>query len=180
MLSLALKILCNLLRLFFNKLIYGKRYSSEIIERISAKATISLFENGRIRLQRNIELAPYVDIKVLGNGNLTIGQNVYMNSFCMISCQGKISIGEGCMFGPGVKIFDNNHKFSRLYGVSSKLNVGDISIGNNCWIASDAIILKGAQIGNNCIIGAGCIINSNVPDNSIIRLQQTLKIEELR
>lgn len=178
--SLVPTVLHNLQRYVINKWRYQGRYVSALIERISRKASIRLYEKGSIKLGRNIELAPYVDIKVLGYGNLTIGDNVYMNNFCMISCQGHVSIGNNCMFGPGVKIFDNNHRFSKDKGVSSELSKGNITIGNNCWVASGAVILKGAQIGDNCIVGAGCIINSTIPDNSIVRLKQIWSIEQLR
>lgn len=180
MVSLAFTLLHNLIRHLLYKVRYQGRYTSAVVERISLNTTIRLFGKGCINLGRNIELAAFVDVKVLGHGSLTIGNNVYMNKFCMISCQERISIGHNCMFGPGVKIFDNNHRFSKDKGVSSELSKGNISIGANCWIASNAVILKGAQIGDNCIIGAGCIINSAIPDNSIVRLRQTQEIEQLR
>ncbi|MBP8060970.1 MAG: hypothetical protein KAY30_03945, partial [Cloacibacterium sp.] len=38
-------------------------------------------------------------------------------------------------------------------------------------------ILKGVTIGDNCIIGAKCLINRNIPANSIIMSKvQNLKI----
>lgn len=180
MIRLYILLLANVIRHIFNKLRYGARYSSGWVERISPKATLSLFGKSTIRLGHNIELARYVDVQVHGQGRLTIGDRVYMNSSCMISCHGIVSIGNGCMFGPGVKIFDNNHRFARCKGVSTDLSVGSVNIGNNCWIASDAVLLKGADIGDNCVIGAGCVINSEIPANSIVRNNQNISIEPLR
>lgn len=159
---------------------YGSRYSSDIIERFSPLAKLALFGHGNIRLGHNIELAQYVDIQVHGIGKLSIGDKVYMNRGCMISCHGKVDIGDGCMFGPDVKIFDNNHRFAKDKGVSSSLNVGSVVIGKNCWIASGAILLKGADLGDNCVIGAGCIVNSKIPANSIVRNNRNISIESLR
>lgn len=177
---LYILLLHNFLRYVINRVLYGNNYISEIVERISPKATIRLFDKGRIKIGYNIELAPLVNIQVHGNGTLSIGNRVYMNRGCIVSCHSNISIGDGCLFGPGVKIFDNNHKFQYKVGVSTDLNIGNITIGQNCWIASDVIILKGAQIGDNCVIGAGCIINSFVDSNSIVRNVQTLNIESIR
>lgn len=42
------------------------------------------------------------------------------------------------------------------------------------------MILKGAEIGNNCVIGAGCVVSGKVPDNSIVKMKQTVEIEEIR
>ena len=71
------------------------------------------------------------------------------------------------MFGPCVKIFDNNHRFSREEGVSSDLTVGSVRIGDICWIASNVIILMGAEIGDNCVIGAGSVVTVDIPSNSL-------------
>ena len=92
-----------------------------------------------------------------------------MNRYCMVSAHGYVEIGDNCIFGPGVRIFDNNHKFSRENGANTELKIGSVKIGRNCWIASDAIILKGADIGDNCVIGAGCIINGSIPSGSLVR-----------
>ncbi|MGN1443454.1 MAG: acyltransferase [Acutalibacteraceae bacterium] len=113
------------------------------------------------------------------NAVLDIGDGVYFNENVMISCQKKVTVGSGCRFGPGVKIFDNNHLFSRENGVKSELSCGEVSIGKNCWIASNAVILKGAQIGDNCVIGAGCVIKEKIPDGSIVTVRQELKIRQI-
>lgn len=179
MLNLLLISGFNLLRLVSSKLRFGSRYQSPLFQRIHPLASIRLFHSGKIRLKHNIEIAPYTNIQVHGRGQLSIGARVYINRYCMVSCHDSISIGDGCMFGPGVKVFDNNHRFNKSKGVQSSLNIGTISIGNNCWIASNAIILKGAKIGNNCIIGAGCIIDYEIHDNSIVRLKQTHSVQAI-
>ena len=180
MLRLVSVLICNFVRYIYCRLLYGKRYKSNIIERISNRASITLFSKGTIDIGRNIELAPFVDVQVHGNGSCKIGDLTYMNRYCMISCHGKVTIGNNCMFGPGVRIFDNNHRFSKDKGVSADLKIGEITIGNNCWIASNVILLKGAEIGDNCVIGAGCIIDRNIPANSLVRNSQQLIIDSLK
>ena len=48
----------------------------------------------------------------------------------------------------------------------SGFNTDDIKIGNNCWIGSNCVILKGVTIGDNCVIGAGVVLSENVESNS--------------
>ena len=45
---------------------------------------------------------------------------------------------------------------------------GKITIGNNCFIGENCIILPNTQIGDNCIIGAGSVVRGRFPDNSVL------------
>lgn len=44
---------------------------------------------------------------------------------------------------------------------------GEISIGNNCFIGFDAVILKDTHIGDNVIIGARSVVKGNIPSNTV-------------
>lgn len=41
-----------------------------------------------------------------------------------------------------------------------------ISIGNNVWIGSGAIIVSGVTIGDGAIVAAGAVITKNVPEKN--------------
>ena len=45
---------------------------------------------------------------------------------------------------------------------------GQIIIGNNVHIGTNAIIMPNVTIGDNCIIGCGAIVTKNIPNNSIV------------
>ncbi len=178
--KLYILLIYNILRIILLKVCHPNNFRASLVQRISPLTSMKIFDSGKILLGRNLEISRFCDVQVHGNGNIEIGDRTYMNLYCMISCHGNVHIGNNCMFGPGVKIFDNNHRFSREEGVSSKLNTGSIEIGDNCWIASDVVILKGAKIGNNCVIGAGCVIDRNIPDCTIVRLDQAQIMEKIR
>lgn len=146
------------------------------LQRINPMCSLKAFEHGKIKVGRNCEFAAYCDFEVHSNGVLEIGEGTYFNRYCMISAHERVVIGKHCMFGPGVKIFDNNHKHSPETGVCSQLSSAPICIGDNSWIASDAIILKGAQIGKNCVIGAGCIVRGEIPNGSVVTNRQEIDL----
>lgn len=104
-------------------------------------------------------------------GYIELGSNCFLNNGTSITSMIGIVIGNNCIFGENVKIYDHNHVFKdinkpiREQGFSLK----PISIGNNCWIGSNAVILRGVNIGDNCVIGAGCVISEDIPINSIVR-----------
>ena len=60
------------------------------------------------------------------------------------------------------------------------MSLGEVIIGDNCWIGSNVILLKGAHIGDGCVIGAGCVISQTIPANTIVRNDQELFFEEIR
>lgn len=179
MIKLVALLAYNLLRAGWNKLRYGNRWKVHPLQRISPGCRIRLYDRGSIEIQRNTELERGCDVQVHASGKLVIGSGTYLNRYCIISAHQSVSIGSGCMFGPGVKIFDNNHRFSKEKGVQSELSTGAIRVGNRCWIAADAVLLKGASIGDGSVIGAGCVISGEVPAGSIVRLKQEQVVEPI-
>jgi len=119
-------------------------------------------------------------ITVKSNAKLSIGKDTYITR-ATISCLGEIIIGEKCILGEGMKIFDHNHQYSTdpFWVSKTEFNIGKVVIGNNVWTGANVTILKDVTIGDNVILGAGCVIHKDVPSNSIIINKQEHKIIEL-
>lgn len=166
---LYLTIIYNVFKWFLMKIQYGSRYDGSLIERFHPSVNIRLNGKSRIQIARNLELSKDSDIQCFGNSECRIGEYTYANQRLMISCHAGVTIGNHCLFGPDVKIFDNNHTFSYVNGVSTDLKTAPIVIGDNCWIASNVVILKGSTIGEGCVIGAGCVISGDIPPHSIVK-----------
>ncbi|QNQ83110.1 acyltransferase [Lactobacillus sp. PV037] len=115
------------------------------------------------------------------DGKVEIGKNCFFNNYCSINSLQTIKIGDGTLFGEGVKIYDHNHRFRdpnvpiKYQGYKS----APVNIGKHCWIGSNVIILKGTSIGDNCVIGAGCVVSGEVPSNTILKLTNDNQ-EEIR
>lgn len=105
--------------------------------------------------------------------------SAFFNRGCSLSAHQMIRIGNNCIFGENVKIYDHNHIYSRTDVPISKqgFTVEEVIIGDNCWIGSNVTILKGVTIGNNSVIGANCIIYKDIPDNSIVKFKSEVTIE---
>lgn len=146
-------------RLVIYKLIFGKNFS------VGRGTTFRRFFN--VYLEK--------DAKII------IGKECFFNHGCSLNALDCIEIGEGCIFGENVKVYDHNHRFADL---SDKIkNQGfskaPVKIGKNCWFGSNVVILKGAEIGDNCVIGAGCIVDCKIPDNTLVKVQQELIQKEI-
>jgi len=80
-----------------------------------------------------------------------------------------IEIGKNCVFTDGVKILTHGfdwvvlkNLYHEVLGSSRKVVIGD-----NVFIGTDSIILRGVRIGDNTIIGAGSLVTRDIPPNSV-------------
>lgn len=172
-------IVYNYMRFKIKSLIY-KKLDICGTQMIGKNTKFVIKRNSRVHIGNHCVTDGRFTVIVDENANLSIGDHVYFNENCMISCKGVISIGKGCKFGPNVKIFDNNHKFDKVNGVSNNHTYGNIEIGENCWIGSNVVILKGIKIGKNSVIGAGCVVSEDIPESSIVKQERKLIIERMR
>ena len=119
----------------------------------------------------------------LFGGHLVIGDNVFFNNHCSVTCLGKIEIGDNTFFGEGVKMYDHNHKHefreTGLYAFPT-----DFKIGHQDWKkllgASNVTILNNVTIGDNVIVGAGCLIHKTVPSNTIVMRKEELIFKQAK
>lgn len=109
-------------------------------------------------------------------GCINIGKNCFFNNYCSITARKEITIGNDCIFGENVKIYDHNHKYIdkdkliREQGFISE----PVVIEDNCWIGSNVTILKGVRIGSGCVVGAGVVVYKDVPADTIIIAKQSI------
>jgi maltose O-acetyltransferase len=99
--------------------------------------------------------------------NIQVGENFYANYNLTILDVGKVTIGKNAFFGPNVSIYTAGHPIhpdSRNSGY--EYGIG-ITIGDNCWIGGNTVILPGVTIGDNCVVGAGSVVTHHLPPNTI-------------
>lgn len=105
----------------------------------------------------------------IGEG-LVMGNNSNIGPYNYIGCSGKITIGHNVMLAPRVSIYAENHVFEKsnitikAQGVSKM----DVVIEDDCWIASNAVILAGVTIGKGSVVAAGSVVNEDVPAFSVV------------
>ena len=92
----------------------------------------------------------------------------------------KLSLGAGCLVGPGCRIYNlgvvsiaaganlsrhihvcsGSHDFSRW---DMQMQTSPIDIGKNVWIATDSFIGPGVKIGELSVVGARSVVISDLP-----------------
>lgn len=110
--------------------------------------------------------------KFLGNGiivqyyrkvGMTIGEDTHIFSRLISSEPFLISIGKNVTISTGVSLLTHDASVGAIVGrnVYSDI-VGPITIGNNCFIGANSIILPGVRIPDNSIVAAGSVVTKTV------------------
>jgi maltose O-acetyltransferase len=98
--------------------------------------------------------------------NITLGKKAYFNFDCVILDVAEVTIGDYCLFAPGVHIYTATHPLDykqRRVEESGK----PIRIGNDVWVGGRAVILPGVTIGDRAVIGAGSIVSRDIPSDVV-------------
>lgn len=99
---------------------------------------------------------------------ISIGQNTVISNNTSVVAMGEIKIGNDCLIGDLVQIMDCD--FHELDPLRRKQGVGliePVMIGDNVWLGSRVIVLRGVSIGENSVIGVGSIVTRPIPANCI-------------
>lgn len=181
MITAYVKVISSYIRINIIRFMSGKGVEFNAIQSFSLFCKINIQKGAKIKFDSNVQITSGCNVFVASNAALKIGEKTYFNERCMLSTQDNISIGKNCLFGPDVKIYDNNHIFQTGVGVvHGKHKTKPIKIGDNCWVASNVVILPGVEIGNNCVIGAGVILKGIIPDNSLVHSNSQNVIEPIK
>lgn len=106
-----------------------------------------------------------------------LGENFYANFNLAILDTCPVTIGNNVMCGPGVTLATPLHPLLAEQRNPRKQNDGKftdieygapITIGDNCWLASNVTVCPGVTIGDNCVIGAGAVVTKDIPDDSLV------------
>ncbi|MBD2035556.1 CatB-related O-acetyltransferase [Leptolyngbya sp. FACHB-321] len=105
------------------------------------------------------------DLQILSWGE---GATLRIGSFCSIAAGVQILIG-----GEHRVDWITTYPFNVLWKAGEQITghpmtKGDVDIGNDVWIAQEAVILSGVKIGDGAVIGARAVVAKDVPPYSIV------------
>lgn len=101
---------------------------------------------------------------------IEIGNNTVINNgFVAIAEKSIIAIGENCIIGTSVEIFDSDfHALSHRSRQSREPHICEpVRIGNNVFIGSNVKILKGVSIGDGAVIANSSIVTRDIPGDVV-------------
>lgn len=155
----------GVLRGFFYKAIYFRNIKSSIFS-LQSSSKIEIFnKKSKVQFGKYIFIRKNASIRLDYNGELILGDYVFINDNCNINCVKKITIGKNTKIAPNVCINDHDHNYKNVQ--NQHLLTGDVVIGENVWIGANVVILRNTFIGDNAVIAAGSVVKGTIPANSL-------------
>ena len=130
-------------------------------------AKISIAKGAKLIIKGNISLRKNTQILVRENAICIVGKGTFFNRNCSIVCRKHIEIGEDCLFGEDVKIYDNDHFVDANKIFKKKFKTSKVLIGKNVWVGNNVNILKQSMIYSNSIIGAMSLVTSDLKEPGV-------------
>jgi acetyltransferase-like isoleucine patch superfamily enzyme len=161
------------------------RMDGKLWIRVQKKGCIRIGDHVKINSRFGSNLVGLTNPAVfqcLDEGIITIGNNSGLSS-PVLSSRSSITIGDDVKIGGNVRIFDHDYHsldFEKRQRKEDGLFVKTrpVKIGNDVFIGTNAMVLKGVTVGDRAIIGAGAVVCCDVPADEIWAGNPAVRIRE--
>ena len=110
----------------------------------------------------------YVAAHAHVSGDVVIGADCSVN--VSVAVRGRVRIGRAVRIGSHTSILGFEHGFADLEQelFRQPLRSVGITIGDDVWIGSHAVVLDGVRIGAHVVVGAATVVTRDVPDWAVV------------
>jgi acetyltransferase-like isoleucine patch superfamily enzyme len=118
-----------------------------------------------VRAEIGTQVAIQRRVRIRARGQLLIGSSCNINSGVLLDAGGGLEIGDLVNISPDVLILTTEHD-PDAPGFDGRSR--PVRIESRVWIASRAIVLPGASIGEGSVIAAGAVVRERVSPWTIV------------
>lgn len=109
----------------------------------------------------------YIGAHAYVTGEVSVGVDSTINPFTVV--RGKVTLGDGVRIGAHASLLAFNHGTAPDQPIFRQAHTArGITVGDDVWIGSNALILDGVTIGPHSIVGAGAVVTKNVAPWSVV------------
>ena len=167
MVSKIIKYIKSLIRIIMLKLKFGERIKLKLNNikslYIGKSVRITINKGYELCFGENVYIDDFCRLESL-KGDIYIGNNTFLNTNCNIISLAGIHIGNGCLFGSNIGVYDHDHRYDMkdLPIIKQGYTMKKIKIEDNVWIGSNCTITKGVNIKNTIIVAANSVVTKNL------------------
>ncbi|EJX06743.1 maltose O-acetyltransferase [gut metagenome] len=111
---------------------------------------------------------------------ITLGEHVFINRQVTMLNSGRITIGAHTLIGPNCSFYTPEHPFDYLERRQPVETGYPITIGEDCWLGGNVIVVGGVTIGPRSVIGAGSVVVKDIPADTLAVGNPCRPIRKLR
>lgn len=95
--------------------------------------------------------------------NLTIGEGTQIGANCKVIDCNYVTIGPHCVLGANVGLYTSNHAFDATKRAQHYCFELPVTIGANCTIGANSVLVPGASVPENTTIMPGSVVVGKLP-----------------
>lgn len=125
---------------------------------------------GRESLVMHGSVLHVYNFRGIPHSGISIGDQSLIGELNVIRGQGGVTIGDRVFTSPMVQILAVNHLFndtSRPF-IEQGITAQGITIEDDVWIGSGAIVTDGVRIGQGSVVAAGSVVTRDVPAKTVV------------
>ena len=139
-----------------------------------------------VRIGNNVLIRRYASVFGTPTHPAIIGSDTKIHIMAFLNgWDAQLIIGDRCDVSQNVQILTGSGPKSSKMRKAFPVVRGPITIGNDCWIGVDCIIMPNVTLGDFCIVAANSFVKKSFPAYSIIggnpaKLIRTFTEEEIK
>jgi acetyltransferase-like isoleucine patch superfamily enzyme len=159
----------------------GERFQMEELPYLAGQGEIVIGERVRLSGKPSIGFSN----RLRTRPSLVIGDGTFIGHQCSFHVAAAVRIGKDCLLAAGVKVYDfDGHPLDaarrRAGEPTPSEGVRPVVIGDDVWIGTGAIVLKGVTIGDRSVVGAGAVVSRDVPTDVVVAGNPARVVKELK
>ncbi len=146
---------------------------------IGKRVRFILAKGSKTTIGKGVMISDDVIIQAWPGAHISIGNKCFFNRTVSLIVHEKLDIGNEVMLGENVKVYDNEHVINGNKVERKLFNTGAVMIKDNCWIANNAVVLKGTTMGPNTLVAALTMASGNLEANAMYMGVPCRKLKKL-
>lgn len=151
---------------------------------VFGRPIVAAVPGSRIVLRRGVRLVstsrrtplgvnhPVVLRTLRPGATITVGAGTGLSG-ATVCAAAEVTIGAGCLLGANVTVVDTDfhpvHSADRATAPLPEPQPGErVVIGDNVFLGTGCIVLKGVTVGADCVIGAGAVVTTDCEPGTIV------------